>query len=249
MISPLDVLLLFLAAFGAGAVNALAGGGSIFTFPVLLAVGVPPVSANITNTVALCPGYVGGVIGQWRDLDGQGRRLATLLPVAAAGGLVGAWLLTRTSDRAFMAIVPALVLGGSLLIATQEPLRRRLTGGARRIALGWAIAPVLLAAIYGGYFGAGLSVIFLALIGIAIEDTLTRLNGLKQAMSLAANVTAALYFAASGGIVWPVAAAMALGALAGGSAGGRLASLVRPGTLRVVVVTGGIVLAAYFALA
>ena len=109
MIAPLDFLLLLIAAFAAGCVNAIAGGGSIFTFPVLLAVGVPPVSANITNTVALCPGYVGGVVGQWRDLAGQGRRLAILLPVAALGGVIGAWLLTRTSDRTFMALVPALV--------------------------------------------------------------------------------------------------------------------------------------------
>lgn len=247
MIAPLDFLLLLIAAFGAGCVNAIAGGGSIFTFPVLLAVGVPPVSANITNTVALCPGYVGGVVGQWRDLAGQGRRLAILLPVAALGGVIGAWLLTRTSDRTFMALVPALVLAASALLAVQEPLRRRLSGGTRRIALGWAIALVAIAAVYGGYFGAGVSVIFLALIGIAIEDSLTRLNALKQAMSLAANVTAALYFATSGGIVWPIAGVMAVGALAGGAAGGRLASLVRPGTLRVVVVVGGLVLAGYFA--
>lgn len=247
MISPLDFLLLFLAAFAAGGVNALAGGGSIFTFPVLLAVGIPPVAANITNTVALCPGYVGGVLAQWRDLSGQGRRMAMLLPVAAVGGVIGAWLLTKTSDRAFMALVPALVLAACALLAVQEPVRRRLAGGAKRIALGWAVAPVLLAAVYGGYFGAALSVMFLAMIGLAIEDTLTRLNGLKQAMSLATNVTAALFFAGAGGIVWPVAAAMAIGALAGGAAGGRLASRIRPGVLRILVIVVGVLLAAYFA--
>lgn len=249
MIAPLDFLLLFLAAFAAGCVNALAGGGSIFTFPVLLAVGVPPVSANITNTVALCPGYVGGVLAQWRDLAGQGKRAALLLPVAALGGLIGAWLLTKTSDRAFMALVPALVLAACALLAVQEPVRRRLAGGAKRIALGWAVPPVLLAAIYGGYFGAALSVMFLAMIGLAIEDDLTRLNGLKQAMSLATNVAAASFFVASGGILWPVAAAMALGALAGGAAGGRLASVIRSSALRILVIVVGVLLAAYFALA
>lgn len=249
MISTLDFFLLFIAAFGAGALNALAGGGSIFTFPVLLAVGVPPVAANITNTVALLPGYVGGVLAQRRDLPGQGRRMAALLPVAATGGLIGAWLLTRTSDRTFMAIVPALILGASALLAFQEPIRRRLSGGAARIPLAWAFPPVVLAAVYGGYFGAGLSVIFLALIGLAIEDSLTRLNALKQAMSLSANVTAALFFTGTGEVVWSAAGAMALGALAGGAAGGRMASVVRPGTLRIVVVVGGVLLAAYFAMA
>jgi uncharacterized membrane protein YfcA len=247
VISPLDLLFLALAAFAAGGVNALAGGGSIFTFPVLLAVGVPPVAANITNTVALLPGYVGGVLAQWRDLRGQGRRMAALLPIAATGGLIGALLLTRTSDNTFMAIVPALILGASALLAFQEPVRRFLSRGAARIPLAWALAPTLLAAVYGGYFGAGLSVIFLALIGLAIEDSLTRLNALKQAMSLAANVTAALFFAGEGHVVWAAAGAMAIGAIAGGATGGRMASILRPGTLRVLVVVGGVLLAGYFA--
>src|SRR5205085_9485875 len=150
--------LLFLAAIGAGFVNALAGGGSIFTFPVLVAVGVPPVTANVTNTIALCPGYFCGVIAQKRDLAGQGARLLALLPVAALGGVAGAWLLIRTSDEAFRHLVPVLVLGACLLLALQDRIRAMLQRRFARIGLAWAIPPVFLAAIYGGYFGVALSV-------------------------------------------------------------------------------------------
>lgn len=247
MISAVDFLILAAAAFAAGGFNALAGGGSIFTFPVLIAVGLPPIAANVTNTVALCPGYFGGVIAQRRDLAGQGRRLALLLPVAAAGGVVGAWLLTRTDERLFASLIPALVLGACLLLAIQDPVRRLLSGGAR-IPLAWAIPPVLLAAVYGGYFGAGLSVMFLAMIGLAIDDTLTRLNGLKQAMSLVTNITAAVYFALLADVAWAAAGVMAVGALAGGWAGGKLASGIRPGVLRAIVIIIGVLIAAIFAL-
>ena len=248
MISPLDLLLLFLAAIGAGFFNALAGGGSIFTFPVLVAVGVPPVTANVTNTIALCPGYVGGVLAQRRDLAGQEGRMLALLPVAALGGIAGAWLLTRTSDAVFRDLVPFLVLGACLLLALQDRIRALLQRRSARIALGWAVPPVFLAAIYGGYFGVALSVMFLAMIGLAIDDSLTRLNALKQAMSLACNIAAALYFALGATVVWSAAGAMAVGALAGGWAGGRLASRVRAGTLRLIVITIGLIIAAMFAL-
>ncbi|HEY1606249.1 MAG TPA: sulfite exporter TauE/SafE family protein [Allosphingosinicella sp.] len=244
--SFLHLFPLFLAAVAAGGFNALAGGGSIFTFPALIAAGVPPLVANVTNTVALCPGYVGGVLAQRRDLAGQGRRMAILLPVAAAGGLAGALLLTRTSEKTFESLVPPLVLAACGLLAVQDRVRALLARRSARIPLAWAIGPVFLAAIYGGYFGAGLSVVFLAMIGLAIDDNLTRLNGLKQAMALATNVAAALFFAATARVVWPAAAVMAAGALLGGAAGGRLANAVRPFTLRIVVIAVGILLAAYF---
>jgi uncharacterized membrane protein YfcA len=246
--SLLDFAILFAAALAAGLFNALAGGGSIFTFPALVAIGIPPIVANVTNTVALCPGYVGGVLAQRRDLAGQGRRMLLLLPVAAAGGLAGALLLTWTSDATFRALVPVLVLGACFLLAMQDRVRALLQRRHARIALVWAVPPVLLAAIYGGYFGAGLSVMFLAMIGLAIEDNLTRLNALKQAMSLAANVAAALFFALRAPVVWPAAGVMAVGALIGGALGGRLAGSVRPATLRLIVIATGILIAAIFAL-
>ena len=248
MISPLELFLLFLAAIGAGFFNALAGGGSIFTFPVLIAVGVSPVTANVTNTVALCPGYFGGVIAQRRDLANQEGRMLALLPVAVLGGIVGAWLLTRTSDAAFRNLVPFLVLGACLLLALQDRIRTLLQRRAARVGLAWAVLPVFLAAIYGGYFGVALSVMFLAMLGLTIDDTLTRLNALKQAMSLACNIAAALYFAIGATVVWSAAGAMAAGALLGGWAGGRLASRVNAATLRIVVIAIGLIIAAMFAL-
>ena len=247
MISALDLLFLFLAAIGAGFFNALAGGGSIFTFPVLIAVGVPPVTANVTNTVALCPGYFGGVLAPRSDLADQGKRMLALLPVAALGGIVGAWLLTRTSDALFRDMIPFLVLGACLLLAVQDKVRTMLQRRAARIGLGWAVPPVFLAAIYGGFFGVALSVMFLAMIGLAIDDNLTRLNALKQAMSLACNIAAALYFAIGATVVWSAAGAMAAGALLGGWAGGKLARKVAAGTLRVIVIIIGIIIAALFA--
>ena len=247
MISTVDILILLAAAFAAGAFNALAGGGSIFTFPVLIAVGLPPITANVTNTIALCPGYIGGVLAQRRDLTGQGRRMALLLPVAAIGGVIGAWLLTQTDENTFEALIPGLVLGACLLLAVQDPVRRMLSGGVR-IPLAWAIPPVLLAAVYGGYFGAGLSIMYLAMVGLAIDDSLARLNGLKQAMGLVTNVTAALYFAGMAEVHWPAAGVMAIGALLGGAAGGKLASVVRPGILRAIVIAIGVLIALAFAL-
>jgi uncharacterized membrane protein YfcA len=247
VISALDLLLLFVSAIGAGFVNALAGGGSIFTFPVLIAVGVPPVTANITNTIALCPGYFGGVIAQRNDLTNQDGRLLALLPVAALGGIAGAWLLTQTSDETFRDLVPFLVLGACLLLALQDRIRAILQRRVALVGLAWAVPPVFLAAIYGGYFGVALSVMFLAMLGLAIDDSLTRLNALKQAMSLACNIAAALYFAIGATVVWSAAGAMAAGALLGGWGGGRLASRVRAATLRVIVIAVGLIIAAMFA--
>ena len=156
--------------------------------------------------------------------------------------------MLRTSDEAFEDLIPSLVIGACILLALQDRVRALLQTRAGLIGLGWAIPPAILAAIYGGYFGAGLSVMFLAMLGIAIADTLTRLNALKQAMSLVVNVAAALLFIGSARVVWPAAAALAVGALAGGAAGGRLASVIAPATLRRIVLLAGVLIAIVFAL-
>jgi len=236
-----------LAAVAAGAVNALAGGGTLITFPALMAVGVPAVVANVTNTVALLPGYLGGTWAQRQDLHGQERRLRALLPAALVGGLVGGLLLLLSGERLFRALVPYLILFAALLLAVQDEIRRRIFAASNpgraasspREAL--AVLPVFLASIYGGYFGAGLSVILLAVLGLVLEDSLTRLNALKQGLSLATNLTAALYFVASGRVLWPAALVMAVGALLGGMLGGFLAGRVKPIVLRWIVVGIGIV--------
>ncbi len=252
----LDLLLVGLAAAAAGAVNALAGGGTLISFPVLLAVGVPPVAANVTNTVSLTPGYLGATVAQLRDLRGQHHRLWLLLPVSAVGGLAGGLLLLNTGEGTFRALVPWLILVASGLLAIQEPVKRwaasRTTaGGERGTGRGrdaGVVAAGGVAAVYGGYFGAGLSVIILAVLGLAIDESLTRLNAVKQVMSFAVNVAAALLFVFSGKTVWIAAGIMAVGAIVGGVVGGRLASRVKPETLRRVVVALGVVVAAiYFA--
>jgi uncharacterized membrane protein YfcA len=241
-------ILVGLAALAAGAVNALAGGGTLITFPMLIAVGIPAVAANVTNTVALCPGYIGGTLAQKNDLRGQGKRLWFALPAGVIGGLIGGILLLNTGEKLFTQLVPFLILLASALLAVQDPVRawltRRMsknqaTGGAEK----WSWLPVGLGAIYGGYFGAGLSVILLSVLGLTMEDTLTRLNALKQIIAFSANLAAAVFFLFSGRVVWPVAAVMAVGALIGGVLGGRLAGHVKPSTLRWIVVSIGVIVA------
>lgn len=248
MISGWEFVWIALAAVAAGAVNALAGGGTLITFPMLTAVGVPAVAANVTNTVALCPGYLGATFAQSKDLRGQRARLWLALPAAVAGGVAGAVLLLNTGERTFRLLVPYLILLASVLLALQEPLRAwlvrrqgpgRSPAGAER----WAALPMAGAAVYGGYFGAGLSVIVLAALALTIDDTLTRLNALKQAVAFSVNVAAAVFFVFSGHVDWPAAGVMAVGALVGGSLGGRLAGRISPVTLRRVVVVIGVLVA------
>jgi uncharacterized membrane protein YfcA len=243
----LTFIILGLAAIVGGAVNALAGGGTLITFPVLMAVGVPAVPANITNTVALCPGYLGGTLAQLRDLRGHERRLWWLGPAGVVGGIAGGLLLLNTGESMFRALVPYLILLATGLLAVQDRLRTWLVGrSGRKEATDhkeiWTALPVFLAAIYGGYFGAGLSVIVLAVLGLVLEDTLTRLNALKQIISFSINLAAAVFFLFSGQIVWPAALVMMVGALVGGALGGRLAGRIKPVTLRRIVVTVGLII-------
>ena len=239
-------ILVTLAAVAAGLINALAGGGTLITFPVLLAVGISAVAANVTNTVALVPGYLGGTLAQKGDLRDQKKRLWILLPAGALGGLVGGFLLLNTGEKLFSDLVPFLILIASALLAVQNPVRAWLTrrteqGKSAHISEAWAFIPVFLAAIYGGYFGAGLSVILLAVLGLVLNDNLTRLNALKQGIAFTTNIAAALIFIFSGKVVWSVALVMAAGALLGGALGGKFAGRIKPATLRTIVVTIGFV--------
>jgi len=245
MLSGFDFVLIGIAALAAGAVNALAGGGTLITFPVLVALGIPAVAANITNTVALCPGYLGGTLAQWNELRGQKNRLWLIVPASIVGGVLGGFLLLQTGEKLFRDLVPYLILLASGLLAIQDPVRawlvRRMGEGheAKLEKLTWF--PVALASIYGGYFGAGLSVIVLSALGLTLNDTLTRLNALKQAVAFSVNVAAAIFFIFSGQVVWSAALVMAVGALIGGIAGGKLAGRIKPSTLRWTVVTIGVI--------
>jgi uncharacterized membrane protein YfcA len=226
------------AALAAGAVNAIAGGGSLLTFPALVAAGLPTVTASVTNTLALLPGYLGATWAQRRELFGQGARLRVLVPLALVGGLVGGLLILSTSEKVFRALVPFLILFAAALLSLQDVIRRRLLARThRRESLAWALPPLGLAAVYGGYFGAGVGVIMLAFLAIALDDNLVRLNALKQALSLSCNFAAALFFLGSGRIDWMVTAVMSGAALIGGVLGGALVSRIPARVLRWVVVT------------
>jgi uncharacterized protein len=236
------------AALAAGAINAIAGGGSLITFPTLVAIGLSPVTASVTNTVALCPGYFGATLAQRRDLIGQGRRVAYVVPIAALGGVAGAWLLLHSTDRGFDRIVPFLLLLAAVLVGAQDKLRAWLFGrtGPSRPEV-WVGVPVALTGIYGGYFGAGMGVMIVGALGIVLTDTLLRLNALKQTCTLATNLAAAAVFAAiSDRIDWPLVATMAAGSLAGGAIGGKLASRIPATVLRWTIVAFGVALSAVY---
>lgn len=251
MLNMTNYLLVALAALAAGAVNSLAGGGTLISFPTLTALGIPAVSANITNTVALCPGYLGGALAQGGDLQGQRKRLWLYIPAGIVGGLLGGILLQITSEALFRELVPYLILLATVLLAVQPLVRTWLTGRTPDVAAKpgsdlWGLVPVCVAAVYGGYFGAGLSIIVLAVLGLAVNDSLTRLNALKQVIALAANLAAAIFFLFSGKVVWPVALVMFAGSLIGGALGGKLAGYVKPAVLRWLVVVIGLAVAVIY---
>lgn len=230
------------AAVGAGAVNALAGGGTLISFPVLTAIGVPSVNANATNTVALCPGYVGGTYALRADIAATGEPLRTRIAISAAGGLVGALLLLFTSNDLFRAIVPWLILLSCVLLAVQDPLRRWVIGhrGEGRMA-SLELGGVFLAGVYGGYFGAGLGIMLIAVLGLFSNVPFVQLNAVKQPLAAAINLAAAGFLVFSGKVEWTLAAVMAPAALVGGGLGGQLSRVIPARTFRWVVVSIGVV--------
>jgi uncharacterized membrane protein YfcA len=249
--SVLEVVLVALAAVAGGAVNALAGGGTLITFPMLTAIGIPPVAANITNTVALCPGYLGGTYAQLQDLREYKRQIWLLGVTGVVGGIAGGILLLNTGEKAFRFLVPYLILFATGLMADQPLVRSWITsrGTGQGSAIWQEIGMVLsvaLASIYGGYFGAGLSVIVLAVLALVLEGSLTSINALKQWVSFCVNIAAAIFFLFSGKIVWWALLVMAVGALVGGNLGGRVAGRIRPGVLRAIVITVGLVVAVIY---
>ena len=230
----------------------MAGGGSLISFPALLAAGYPALTANVTNTVALCPGYVGGTIGYRAELAGQRRRATTLGLISVAGALVGAVLLVLSPASLFEAVVPYLILLACALLAVQTRLAKvvaaRLGRGDEEGGGSGRRMPVLfgaqfLAAIYGAYFGAGLGIMMLAILGIFVADTLQRLNALKGLLSLVINVVGAVYFAIFADVVWGAVLVMAVASLAGGQVGVLLARRLNDQVLRWLVVAFGVIVA------
>ena len=250
MLTPTQYGFLAIAAVAAGLINALAGGGSLITFPTLMAVGIPPVMANVTNTVALCPGYLGATLAQKKDLHGQQKRIRLLLPSAVIGGIIGGILLLNSSDKVFERLIPFLILLAAALLAFQDTLRswlqRRQGDENGHIPEIFAVLPIALASIYGGYFGAGLGVIELAILGLFLKDNLTRLNALKQLLYLVFNVAASWFFLFSNQVYWSAAIVIAIGSLIGGLLGGKLARIISPSYLRWTVVILSIITATVY---
>lgn len=236
------VALLAVAGFLAGAINAAAGGGSLVTFPALILVGYPPLIANVTNNVAVAPGYVTGVWGYRERLRGQGRRIVPLAAVSALGSITGVGLILASSQGAFEDIVPFLVLGACTLLAARPVMGRWLgkRAGARERPGVVSLVGQTLAAVYGGYFGAALGVAVLALLGLFFDDDLQRLNALKGLLQLVIGVVAALGFALLTPVAWGAAAIVGLTSLVGGAVGARLAQRLSDRVLRGGIVVYGV---------
>ncbi|MER7130408.1 sulfite exporter TauE/SafE family protein [Streptosporangium saharense] len=247
-----EALLVTVAGLLAGAVNTVAGGGTLITYPVLLLCGLPPVSANITSAIGLAPGYAGGAYAYRRELGGQRARQFALGPTAIVGGVAGAALLLVTPPGSFQVAVPFLVLASCLLLLAQPVLASavaRRTG--RRTAQGQgsdrvtplAQAGVFVASVYGAYFSAGLGVLLLAVLGIVFGDGLQRLNGLKSALSLVIVLTAVVVYAASGQASLGHTLLLLVASCLGGTAGGAFARRLDAEVLRRTVAILGTALA------
>ncbi|MCC7055546.1 MAG: sulfite exporter TauE/SafE family protein [Gemmatimonadaceae bacterium] len=231
-----------------GAANSVAGGGTLLTFPALVGLGVPMVAANATSTVALWPGSLSSMLGYRDALRGVGTWARVLVVPSLLGGALGAWLLTRTSDAQFKALVPWLVLGATLLFLSQKRvghwLRARIGATAPELlspdALPappgrWAMAVQFAVAIYGGYFGAGAGIVMLAAFGLLGLTNVHQMNGLKNIMALLFNFVAIVTFAASGLVQWPIAAVMAVGSIAGGHVAARVAQRMNQDVMRQLI--------------
>jgi uncharacterized protein len=253
-LEPAQIALLAAAALVAGAVNAVAGGGSLLSFPALLAVGYPALTANVTNSVALTPGYLGGTVGYRRELAGQRARILALGATSATGAVVGAGLLLASSQALFERIVPWLIFLACALLAAQPRLARLVrerraapAGGPTPAGQGGLdghtaalFAAQFLAAAYGAYFGAGVGIMMLAILGIFLADSLQRLNALKGLLSLLVAVIAAIAFALFADVSWVAVAVMAAASLLGGQLGVVLARRLNDQVLRLLVIAFGV---------
>ena len=238
-----DAALLVGAGLLAGAVNAVAGGGSLITFPSLIATGLSPVVANVTNAVSVCPGYLASVAGSRADLHGQGRRALTLVPAAVVGALGGAALLLLTPARAFELIVPFLVLTATALLAFQ-PRMQAIIGHPAHISPRRQMVTLqlltLLGAVYGGYFGGALGVILVAVLALVLDEPLRRVSAMKNVLSAVVGVTGVLTFALFGPVEWVSVAVLAPATLTGGYVGARVARKLPTAVLRWSIVAFGV---------
>ena len=245
--SPLGLLLLFLAGCVASGLNAFAGGGSLVSFPMLVGLGVAEQAANATNAVALWPGSLSSSLGfkkYWNDVKADILRFAT---PTFLGSMAGAVLLIVTPDTVFRAVVPALILAATLLLAFQKQLKKRRGGGERVVKLPAAMILQFAISVYGGYFGAGMGILMLALLGLIASGDIHRHNAIKNTLGLFINFTASVIFI-SKGLVLPIpGAALMAGAIVGGYAAAHMSQKVAADALRKGIVIYGFVMTAWFA--
>ena len=235
--------LLVLAGLGAGVVNGIAGGGSLVSFPALLAVGYPALTANVTSTIGIWPGYLGGSAGFRNEIGALRNRLAELAPTMVVGGVAGGVLLLTTPVHAFRILAPWLVLFACLLFAIQPVVSKKLRLNHDKMSHGHRVAmhvEIFFAAVYGAYFGAGLGVILLAVLGLCLPDSLLKINGLRAVLALIVNSVAAIIFILHAPVAWLPAALMAGSSLVGGYVGSRVSRKVPTPVLRFVVISLGL---------
>ncbi|MDO9408815.1 sulfite exporter TauE/SafE family protein [Patulibacter sp.] len=233
-----EILVVLLAGLAAGGINAIVGSGSLVTFPVLLAVGFPSVTANVSNTVGLAFGNASAVWGYRRELRGQGRRVALMGTGTALGAAVGALLLLVLPEGVFEAVVPLLILLACFLMA-RRPAPPQTTRALTRRRMAMLVGIAFAVGVYGGYFGAAQGVILLAALRLLLPDDLQRLNGLKNALAGIANGVAALGFVLFADVAWDAAVLVAVGSIAGATLGARYGRRMPDAVLRTVVVVGG----------
>jgi uncharacterized membrane protein YfcA len=242
-------LLVFGAAMVAGAINSVAGGGTLISFPTLIWLGIPSIPANATNTVALWPGSLGSVWGYRREMRGLDTRVWALVLPSVIGGLAGAVLLYRTPSEVFDRLVPVLILFATVLFMMQEPLQRRFNlvpyHEARSHWFSWVMFFQLLVGLYGGYFGAGIGILMLASLGILGMHDIHEMNALKTVLSALINLVATTYFIFSGLIVWPEAAVMTVAATVGYFAASHYAQRVPQNVIRAVAAGIGLAISAW----
>jgi uncharacterized protein len=235
----------FLAGTAAGTINTVVGSGTLITFPTLLALGVPPVTANVSNTIGLVPGSVSGAIGYRRELAGQRPRLVRLGPASLLGGVTGAVLLLVLPSEAFDTIVPVLILLGVLLVIFQPRISERVAeraearGGVPEHGALWVWTLVFLAGIYGGYFGAAQGVLLMAILGIGLLETMQRNNATKNVLAAIVNGVAAVVFIVVADVDWLIVALIAVGSTIGGQLGATVGRRLSATVLRVAIVLVG----------
>lgn len=245
--SPAEAVLITLAGVAAGTINTVVGSGTLITFPTLLAFGVPPVTANVSNTVGLVPGSMSGVFGYRRELEGQRSRVLRLGSASLLGGIAGALLLLWLPSSAFDAIVPALIALGVLLVVLGPRIQRSVAaraesrGGIPDHGVWWVWPAVAAAGVYGGYFGAAQGVLLMAILGIGVADSMQRHTATKNVLALLVNAVAAVVFIAVADIDWVVAGLIALGSVVGGQIGAGVGRRLPPMLLRAVIAVVGVV--------